>query len=290
MTYGRVWDASTIVFWLKKYTEIMQAFVNTLEPELGDVWHTDEIMLNVKNTKKTGKRYYDWCWNILDGQTRFVLASEISKRREINDARHAFAKGTENANGLQPSFVVTDCLHAYKQAFVKEFNSRAIVHRQTKSLSEGFENRPVERYHNELRDIVKARRGLGNDKSAQRFVDGARIYHNFVRQHSGLPDNQTPAKAANLGLNLNEQNRIKDLIVKSAINGEKERNFEGFVINQLGKRFEKLAIINENDCIKFKPKLWIEKQEWKEINDILRINGFSWLSNGKDSCWIKMVN
>ena len=59
-----------------------------------------------------------------------------------------------------------------------------------------------------------------------------------------------------------------------------------YVINQLGKRFEKLTVINEMDCIKFKQKCWIEREEWREINDILRVNGFSWLSNGKDSCWI----
>jgi uncharacterized protein YecE (DUF72 family) len=70
----------------------------------------------------------------------------------------------------------------------------------------------------------------------------------------------------------------------------KETNFEGYVIKQLGKRFEKLTVVNEKDCIKFKQKCWIEKQEWREVNDILRINGFSWLSNGKDSCWIRMSN
>lgn len=63
-----------------------------------------------------------------------------------------------------------------------------------------------------------------------------------------------------------------------------------YVINQLGKRFEKLTVINEKDCIKFKQKCWIEREVWREINDILRVNGFSWLSNGKDSCWIRMLN
>lgn len=60
-----------------------------------------------------------------------------------------------------------------------------------------------------------------------------------------------------------------------------------YVINQLDKRFEKLTVVNEKDCIKFKQKGWIEREEWREINDILRINGFAWLSNGKDSCWLK---
>jgi len=183
---------------------------------------------------------------------------------------------------------VTDCLNSYKKAFIKEFNDRAIMHIRTKSLSEGFENRPVERYHNEMRSVLKSRRGLGNDESAQKFVDGYRHYRNFVRPHSGLPDNQTPAEAAGIDLKLDKQNPMKDLIVKSAVASQKETNFEGYVINQLGKRFEKLTVVNEMDCIKFKQKGWIERQEWREINDILRVNGFSWLSNGKDSCWIRM--
>jgi hypothetical protein len=173
--------------------------------------------------------------------------------------------------------------------FIKEFNDRAVMHIKTKSLSEGFQNRPVERYHNEMRSIIKARRGLGNDESAQKFVDGYRNYHNFVRPHTGLPNSQTPAEAAGIDLGLDKQSPLKDLIVKSATKGLKEVNFEGYVINQLGKRFEKLIIVNEKDCIKSKQKYWIERQEWREINDILRVNGFSWLSNGKDSCWIRMI-
>jgi transposase-like protein len=288
LTYGRSWSHVAIKKWIDKYCDMIGNYVDTLKPELGDVWHVDEIMLNIKDTKRMGKGFYSWCWNTLDGSSRFVLASELSKRREIADANHAFAKGKENANGTLPSYVVTDCLQTYKKAFIAEFNARAVMHIKTKSLSEGFENRPVERYHNEVRAVIKARRGLGNDESAQKFVDGYRHYHNFVRPHTGLPGNQTPAEAAGIDLKLAKENPMKDLIVKAATAIQKDTRPEMFVINQLGKRYEKLAVINEKDCIKFKQKRWIEKQEWREINDILRVNGFSWLSNGKDSCWIRM--
>lgn len=288
LTYGRSWSHVAIIKWVRKYSEMMRAFVDTLRPELGDTWHVDEIMLNVRNTEPTGKGFYSWCWNVFDGQTKFVLASELSKRRELNDARHAFAKGNERANGANPSYVVTDGLQSYRGAFIEEFNARTTGHVRTKSLSEGFANRSVERYHNEMRSIIKARRGLGNDKSAQTFVDFYRIYHNFIRPHTGLFNDKTPAEAAGLSLNLNEQNRLKDLIAKSAVATNKENDFAGFVINQLGKRFEKLEVLSEKDCIRFKQKAWIEKTDWREINDILRINGFSWLPNGKDSCWIKL--
>ena len=289
LTYGRSWSHVAIKKWIDKYCDIIGSFVNQLKPELGTVWHVDEIMLNIKKTEPVGKGFHSWCWNTLAGESRFVLASELSKRREIVDARHAFAKGKENANGSLPSYVVTDCLNSYKQAFIKEFNDRAIMHIRTKSLSEGFENRPVERYHNEVRAIIKARRGLGNDESAQKFVDGYRHFHNFVRPHTGLPDNKTPAEAASLDLKLDKENPMKDLIVKSATATQKDSRPEMYVINQLGKRYQNLQVVNEKDCIKFKQKRWMEKQEWREINDILRVNGFAWLSSGKDSCWIRML-
>ena len=59
--------------------------------------------------------------------------------------------------------------------------------------------------------------------------------------------------------------------------------------NLLEKKIKKVTIINEGDSIKVTPKGWIDKQIWREINDILRLHKFSWLSNGKDSCWLKMI-
>ena len=59
-----------------------------------------------------------------------------------------------------------------------------------------------------------------------------------------------------------------------------------FVI-QLGKRIDKVTIVRKNDYEKVFPNGWIEKQTWREINDILRLNGFSWISNGRDGCWLK---
>ena len=94
--------------------------------------------------------------------------------------------------------------------------------------------------------------------------------------------------AAGLDLGLDKQNPMKDLIAKATNEQDEHVYFERYVIKHLGKRYEKLTVINEKDCIKFKQKCWIEKPAWREINDILRVNGFAWLSNSKDSCWIRM--
>jgi transposase-like protein/predicted nucleic acid-binding Zn finger protein len=279
MNQGMKISHATIYNWLIKYMGIIKEYVDAISPEFvsPDVWGVDEMVLNVKDTEPIPKKgFYDWMWSIIDPQTRFIIATEVSKRREVADARKIMNTGVKQTSG-KPSYIITDSLRSYENAIKRELDARKTAHVRTKSLSEGFANRPIERYHNEIRERTRTMRGCGNDRSAQNFADNYRTYHNFVRKHSGL-DGRTPAEAAGIDLGLGK-NRIKDLIQAST----KESNF----VTQLGKRIDKVSIINEGDCIKVTCKGWIEKQTWREINDILRLNGFNWLSNGKDSCWMK---
>ena len=175
-----------------------------------------------------------------------------------------------------PNYVLTDSLNSYQEAIRKEFQNR-VAHVKTKSLKDGFVNRPIERYHNEIREKLKARRGLGNDESAQTFTELHKIHHNFVRPHEGL-DGNTPAQEAGINLSLGDDKYL-DLIKQAGT----KVNF----VNNLGNRIKKVIIVNEGDSIKITPKAWIDKRIWREINDILKLHGFSWLSSGKDSCWMK---
>lgn len=113
-------------------------------------------MVNVKNAEPMGKGYYSWMWSIINPQSRFVIATEISKRRETRDAKKIFETDKQRVES-NPSYVVTDALNAYQASFRKEFDTRRTAHIKTKSLSEGFANRPVERCHNEVREITKTR-------------------------------------------------------------------------------------------------------------------------------------
>jgi hypothetical protein len=92
-------------------------------------------------------------------------------------------------------------------------------------------------------------------------------------------------RISKIDLNLNPQNRLKDLIVKSV---EQKEITDGKFAIHLGKRIHHVVITNEKDSVKVIPKGWLDKQVWKEINDILRLHQFAWLSNGKDSCWLRM--
>lgn len=263
--------------WIGKYTYVIKEYVESFYPQLGDVWSLDEMYLNVKNTKKTGKGFHDWLWSIIDPKTRFLIATEVSKRRQTGDARRIIA-AAKNLTDRDPRYVVTDSLNSYRQAIREELDSRKTAHVKTRSLKDGFANRPIERYHNEIRERLKARRGLGNDRSAQTFSELLKINHNFVKPHQGL-GGKTPAQKAGIDLRLGD-NKYLDLI--------RQADAKPDLASCLGKRIKKVTIVNEGNSIKITPKEWIDKPVWREINDILRLSGFSWLSNGKDSCWLKM--
>jgi hypothetical protein len=57
---------------------------------------------------------------------------------------------------------------------------------------------------------------------------------------------------------------------------------EAFIF-ELGIRANKVEILYKDDNIEIKPKGWIGKKNWREINEVLLRNGFEWLSSGRDS-------
>jgi hypothetical protein len=118
-------------------------------------------------------------------------------------------------------------------------------------------------------------------KPAQELVDAMRIHYNFIRPNHAI-DGQTPAEAAGIDLNLGE-NKIENLMRQAA---KQKTKMEPFVF-ELGIRVNKVEILHKDDSIEIKPKGWLDKKNWREINEVLLRNGFTWFSYGKDSCWIK---
>jgi hypothetical protein len=147
-------------------------------------------------------------------------------------------------------------------------------------------NPKVERLNGIVRDRETVARGLDNAKATQEWIDAVRIHYSFIRPHSAI-GGQTPAEAAAINLNLGENNKVENLMRQAAVRAREAQTEP--LVKGLGIRTNKLNILNERDCLKIKPKGWMDKKDWCEINDILRIQGFNWLSNSKDSCWIKMM-
>jgi transposase-like protein len=280
---------TTLLKWTNKYMVLIKSHVDKLVPRLSQVWHADELMLNVKNTKPMkGKGRYVWLWNLMSSEEKFLIASVISKEREVSDARRLFAEGKALAQ-RNPKEIITDSLTSYPQAFTKEFYTNTLprpIHTKYPSIERNPNNNKIERLHNTQREKLKVMRGVDNDKSAQAYADADRTNYNFNRPHMGL-DGKTPAEAAGINLGLGK-NKLRDLIKQSAV-ANKLKPEEKFKV-ALGKRLERVEVIDERDCIKVKPKTWLGKEQWKEINNILRTFDFAWVSNGRDSLWLKPLN
>jgi len=69
-------------------------------------------------------------WTVISPQTRFIIASEVSKRREVGDAKAIFESGKQKTES-NPSFIITDSLKTYEAAFKKEFDIRRTAHVKT---------------------------------------------------------------------------------------------------------------------------------------------------------------
>ena len=67
---------STILRWINKYTKLINAYVEDFKPELSEIWHVDEMMI------KTGGKW-SWLWNVMDRETRFLLANLITRRGRL---------------------------------------------------------------------------------------------------------------------------------------------------------------------------------------------------------------
>lgn len=196
-------DHSTVYRWIDKYTEIIEAYVATLEPEVGNIWHTDEMKI------KFGGEWR-WLWNVMDERTRFHLVSVITETRETKDAQRAF-KESKKVAGKKPRAMVTDGLQSYKGAFKKEFydHHQSCKHIADVALQESLNN-VLERMHGSIREREKVMRGLKVDETP--IIPMNQIYYNFIRPHQAL-NGKTPAEMAGIGVE--GENKWKELIKRS---------------------------------------------------------------------------
>ncbi len=131
----------------------------------------------------------------MDKKTRYQLVSIISNTRKIEDAEKVFKK-TKQAAKRKPKLVITDGLRAYSGAFRSEFHDPKFSTRYAIESGIG-KNAIIERMQENIRERYKVTHGLKKDDTP--FVDGNKIYYNFIRRHQALKG-KTPAEMAGIGV------------------------------------------------------------------------------------------
>jgi hypothetical protein len=133
--------------------------------------------------------------NILDTDTRFLIASKLGKFKDI---RQVFEVAKEKT-GQHPVRILTDGWKGYgdviEQVFGADTGHKIIYSLQSRRVPEEFNA-----FLKNWRDIFKAKFKLMRylDQNAQMVADGLALGYNYFYPHRGL-DGRTPAQAANVG-------------------------------------------------------------------------------------------
>jgi transposase-like protein len=221
-TRGLKVDHSTIYKWIKKFIKIVSEYVDSLNPDVGNVWHSDEMMVKVREggvkNYGRGKSRYVWLWNCMDADTRFLLANQVTKKRDVAEVRKLF-KHSKEVGGSKPEYVITDGLPAYLKGFKREFYTSKkprVEHIVGVGITDKIPNNKVERLNGTVRQREKVMRGMQNHETSNELMNGYRARYNFVRPHIAL-DGKTPAEEAKINLELGN-NKWKGLIEKAIEN------------------------------------------------------------------------
>ena len=88
-------------------------FDDTLTPQLSGVWNCDEMKTKMAHEEPVnGERFY-WLWNALDNQSRYLVASHLTRGRTHKDA-HAFFEAAKKQTKKDPRILFTDGLDSYR--------------------------------------------------------------------------------------------------------------------------------------------------------------------------------
>lgn len=197
----------SIYKWIQKYVGLMEKYLGQIKPQLSDTWRADEMWIKFKGNPK-------YLYALMDDETRYWIAKEVAgdkfSREAIEYASDLFRQGKEVA-GKKPLTLITDGLHAYHQAYKREFftlSKPRTKHAQHVTWRVGGEdNRKMERFNGEIRDREKVMRGLKREDTP--ILAGYQIFHNYVRPHEAL-EGKTPAEAC--GIEVQGENKWLTLI------------------------------------------------------------------------------
>ena len=190
---GEEVDSATVWRWIQKYSKLVSAYVEkTQTPNLSGKWHHDETVIKCEGRDQ-------WFWEMIDEETRFLVASHLSGTRTFEDTVTIFQKGLDTAKA-RPRAVFVDGSFVYQSAFNRVFYSRYKVDKvelvQRVGIRARQTNNIVERLHETLKERTRPMRGFKTTKTAKNILDGYVVNYNYVREHQSIKT--TPAQKAGI--------------------------------------------------------------------------------------------
>ncbi len=189
-THGYTPSKSVIYKWIDKYTDLASKQFRDVHPKVGDVWIADETMLDVDGERKV------WFYDIIDRDTRFLLASRVALSRTTKDAQLLMEKAEKRA-GKKPKEVLTDQNASYLDGIEQAYgaDTEHVIGNPFKTKETGESTSEIERFHGTLKDRTKVFRAFRDVETLIQFTDGWLVYYNYFKPHESL-NGKTPAEEA----------------------------------------------------------------------------------------------
>jgi putative transposase len=209
--------------WIMKYSKLVSEYVESLSPHLLGIYHVDETAIKCSGVQK-------WFWEIIDSQTKFLVASHLSGSRTGEDATALFEKSIRVAK-RKPISIYCDGLPAYVDGYNKVFytmrkDTRPELIRKVGIRAVHNQN-SVERLHGTLKDRLKPTRGLKGEETVRTLLEGWVSHYNFVRLHQTLK--MTPAQASGIDIQPDWNTLVKKATKEEALRKEEKRIVEVIV-------------------------------------------------------------
>ena len=185
--FGRDTGKATVYRWVRELTGKADEILRPMKVDTGTTWVADEIVVSVG-----GQNY--WLFNVMDSDTRFLLAAYLSPDRNLRAATTALSLARERS-AVHPEEIKTDGLASYRRALPRAFPTRVVKHTVSQGIRAEINNNLSERLQGTIRDRDKTLRGLKGRATGQAYVDGLVLHYNYFRPHEAL-DDKRPAEAA----------------------------------------------------------------------------------------------
>jgi len=193
----------TIYNWIRKYTVLMEKYLDKITPQVSDTWRADELFLKVRGNMK-------YLYALMDDQTRFWIAQEVADTKYSADIRPLFKQAKAIAR-KNPKTLITDGAPNFHEAFMDEYWTSKLAtrpeHIRDITLDGERHNNKMERMNGEIRDRERVMRTL--EKPASPILTGYQLFHNYIRPHMALKG-KTPSEMA--GVTIEGENKWLTLI------------------------------------------------------------------------------
>jgi transposase-like protein len=191
--FAQVYDLKichqTVYNWIIHYSKLAAQWTDDQDAMVSEKWHVDETVINVNGENR-------YLWNVMDSETRMLLAMHISRGRSLADTRAPLRKA-KNVTETTPTEVYSDGMLSYPKAIRRELGKgRMSPHRVVESIRAEKNNNKIERLHGSEKSRIKVMRAFDGETGAAALMDGWRVHYDMIRTHQVI--GMTPAEAADI--------------------------------------------------------------------------------------------